>query len=1212
MPSDFVHLHLHTDYSLLDGACAISWSKLKPEEREGKVDIVTLAKEFEMPAVAITDHGVLGGAVEFQNAFQDTGIKPIVGTETYISPTTRTDRRPEIPHIKGYHLILLAENNEGYENLCRVISEAHTNGFYYKPRVDKEFLAAHSKGLIALSACIQGEVANRILYENYAAARKALQEYVDIFGKENFFLEVMDHGMEEQKKINREFVKLSRESGIPLVATNDVHYLKKEHARPHDLMLCIQTHATYEEARRMRMSSDEFYFKNADEMKLLFQEIPEAVTNTLRIAERCEVKIEYKNHYPVYHVPEGTTQTDMLRELCIKGFPKRYGYDPLHPDKAHEEDAKLKLERMDYELGIIHKTNYDSYFLVVWDFINAAKETGIPVGPGRGSGAGSLVAFLTGITDIDPIRYKLFFERFLNPDRVSPPDFDIDFCERRREEVIQYVTRKYGKDCVSQIGTYGTLKAKNAIKDIARVLGRTPSEGDKITKRIPNDPKMTLAKAIKESSELQELIRQEPWVQEIFNEAKPLEGLNRNMGIHAAGVIICDHPLAGVIPLGRGANNEVITQYTAPLCEEVGLLKMDFLGLRTLTVIDDTLRNIKKSRGIDLDLDKIPLDDPATFQLLNNGDTIAVFQLESGGMQDLCRKFKVESIDHISALLAIYRPGPMEFIPDFVSRKVQGRQIEYDHPLMEPILNETYGIMLYQEQIMQVVQALAGFSLGQADILRRAIGKKKIKDMEYQHAKFVEGCAKTNRIDGKLADQIWEKIKKFAGYGFNKSHSAAYAVISYQTAYLKANYKPEFFAAVLSSELDKADKITFLINACRESGIQILPPDVNRSDVNFTVDNGAIRFGLGAIKGFGQNASQAILEARAREGDFKSLSDLLERTGGVLNTKSSENLIRAGAMDSFGLKRSQLVAIIESSIQSANSRRRDKEMGQGNLFDMLADFEDSGFGDVPPPDIPEFSESEILAREKELLGFYVSGHPIAKYAEYFKAFSTQSVAKITEGAGDVGVRVGGMIKSVARKISKKDNRLFGILQFEDLTASIEVLAYSRTYESCKELIHRDEVNRQTKNEGGSLPDVTPVFVIGLTRKADEASPVSITAEKIIPLDEALEKYSEELHIHLNESSDEPARLKDLLKLIGKHPGTKTRLILCIRTLTGGNVFIEASARYRVKVTQELLQSIQNLFGEKRWRVKTDDTVPSPRAKFERPAWKEAQESESQN
>lgn len=1254
MAVEFVHLHVHTDYSLLDGACAISWAKLK--DSEGKYDLVKMAKLHEMKAVAITDHGVMGGCLEFHNSMKKEGIKPIIGCETYIAPNSRFEKNIDVPNIRGFHLILLAKNQVGYHNLCHLISEAHTNGYYYKPRIDKEFLAAHVEGLIGMSACLQGEIDVAALNGGHDAARKVLGEYLDIFGKDNFYLEVMDHGIQEQKMVNRELIALSKECNVPLVATNDVHYLRKEDHVPHEIMLCIQTRTTMDDPRRMRMDSAEFYFKSGEEMMAVWgTEAPEAIKNTLEVAERCDVTIGYENHYPEYQTPESFNVTlDMeairkesateieaehqadfekkkekdpeaefkplsddkradlterrvvmkkaaayLRHVCLYGtgensvcgYVKKYGYDPMNPPEDKKEDAKRNLERMDYELSVITKTKYPSYFLCVWDFINWAKEHGIPVGPGRGSGAGSIVAYLSGITNIDPMKYDLLFERFLNPDRVSPPDFDTDFCERHRQDVIDYVIGKYGANSVSQIGTYGTLKAKAVIKDVARALSRSPADGNMITKLVPDDPKMTLAKAIKESPDLDALIKREDWVKKVFDIAAPIEQLNRQMGIHACGVIICNQPLANLVPLGRGAHDEVITQYVAPLCESVGLLKMDFLGLRTLTVIQDACDNVLRNRGIKLDMDAVPLDDQKTFDLLNNGDTVAVFQLESGGMQDLCRKFGVENIKHIIALVAIYRPGPMQFIDLFVGRKKGTIPLEYDHPLMEQFLKETYGIMLYQEQIMQVVQILAGFSLGQADILRRAIGKKKIKDMEAQHDKFVAGCAATNNIPAEQAEKIWENIKKFADYGFNKSHSAAYAIMSYRTAYLKANYRPEFMAAVLTSELSNASKLAFLINECRTSGIPILPPDVNTSKVNFTVDKNAIRFGLGAIKGFGQGASESIIEAQ-KDGPFKSVADLVERTEGI-NAKGLEALIRCGALDSTGLKRSQLLAIIEPSITSANNRKRDKAVGQGSLFDMVPDFEDN-FASVPVPDIPELDQSEMLADEKQLLGFYVSGHPLSKYKSVIDTFSTATVSDAVQMPGDIGIKLGGMLVGVAKKFTKSENKPFAIFQMEDLTGVVECVCYNKTFEKCGQYL-----------EEGAL-----VFVEAITKRQEENAPAALMVENVIPLANTMEIHSEQFHIRLKEAEISVETFPKIMELVKKYPG-KVPLVLCITTEDGKAVFIDTAPQYSVTVTAGLLEELSLLLGDGHYKIKPSDKVPVVKPRFNRAEWaqKEAEKGE---
>ncbi|MBQ9771691.1 MAG: DNA polymerase III subunit alpha [Lentisphaeria bacterium] len=1186
----FVHLHVHTDYSLLDGASPISWAtRIKDKEvLKTKTDLVKMCLENNAPACAITDHGIMGGCIEFYETMTSAGVKPIIGCEVYVAPGSRFSHDNLEPHIRGYHLVLLATNQVGYVNLCKIVSDAQLKGFYYKPRTDKEFLAAHSEGLIALSACVQGEVPRTFLDRGEEASRKALSQYLDIFGKENFFLEVQYHGIEEQKKANAQLVKLSKEFEIPLVATNDIHYLRKEHARAQDILLCISTRSKLSDTDRMTMMDhQEFYYKTYDEMYSIFgTEIPEALPNTLRVAERCNFKFlidkDMENHYPVYKVPENTTQAEVLRQICIDNVERCYGFKLNDHAPEHDEMAETIRKRMDYELDVIIKTKYPSYFLVVWDFINAARKKGIPVGLGRGSGAGSLVAYLTGITNIDPIRYRLLFERFLNPERVSPPDFDIDFCERRREEVIEYVREKYGRDSVAQIATYGALKAKNVIKDCARVLGCPLSTGDRMTKILPNDPKLTLGKAIKEVPEFKDLLEKDAEAKQIYDEALPVEGLNRTTGIHACGVIIGDMPLDNVVPLQRSPEGTPVVQFIAHPCEQLGLLKMDFLGLRTLTVLSDAVANIKRNRGIDVDLDRIPLDDPKTYELLNRGDTVAVFQLESGGMQALCRTFVVETIEHIIALLAIYRPGPMEFIPTFVACKKGLQAIEYDHPTMEPILKETYGIMLYQEQIMEVVQKVAGFTLGHADIVRRAIGKKKLDIMEKERINFIKGCKEVNDIDEALADQIWAKINKFAGYGFNKSHSAAYGMVSYRTAYLKANYPQEFMAAVLTSELGNAEKVTFLINACKAMGIKVLPPNVNKSDTHFSVDGDNIVFGLGAIKGLGEGAANAIISDRDANGPYKDMPDLLERVGDSLNSRAIESLVRCGAFDFTGYRRSQMIATIQDAIACAASRRKDKESGQTSLFDMLGGDEAEEFNSIAMPDIEELDFSEMLKDEKHLLGFYISGHPAQKYQEIIESYSTMNAAQIQEkGENDQGVKLGGLIKSVQKKISKKNNKMFAIVEVEDMTGSVEGMLFGEAYDQAQGLLAAD----------------TPVFVTAVIRRGDEENaPASLTIRSITPLEQVMQTSTEQIHIHVYELDSKPGLMQDLRTLLKKHNGT-VPVVLCVCTANGRAAFVELPEEFNVAASPELLKDLKELLGGPNYKIKANMEVPKPKPRY---------------
>lgn len=1172
MASDFVHLHLHTHYSLLDGACTVK-------------GLIEQAKLYDMPAVAMTDHGYMGGTQDMYQNFTKAGLKPIIGCEAYVSPTTRFDRNPSNPRIRGYHLVLLAKNMDGYHSLCKLLSEAYINGMYYKPRIDKEILQQYHEGLIALSACIGGEVPSAVLNDDMAEAERLIGEYCEIMGRDNFYLELMDHGMPEERKVNRALVEFSRKLDLPLVATNDVHYLKKEHAKAHEIMLCIQTQAKLDDPKHFRFSAPEFYFKSPEEMKALFKELPEAITNTRAVAERCEIEFKYAphvNHYPVFNIPDpAVSEKEYLRNFCIEGIKQRYGFDPRSENLT--DFQKTVVERMDYELNIIDGSKYCSYFLVVSDFIRYAKSQDIPVGPGRGSGAGSLVAYATGITDIEPLRFNLLFERFLNPERVSPPDFDIDFCEQRRGEVIDYVRNKYGHDSVAQICTYGTLKAKAVIKDVARVLGHDFEHGDRITKLIPADPKMTLAKARKESKELNELIEKEDWVKEIFSYAEVLEGINRQLGIHAAGVIIGDQRLDNLVPLARGAKNEIITEFPSVPCEELGLLKMDFLGLRTLTIIHNAVNLIRKSRGFHLDISNIPLDDPKTYELLNRGDTVAVFQLESTGMQNLCRQFGVETIEHIIALLAIYRPGPMQFIPQFIARKRGDEEIVYENPKMEPLLKETYGIMLYQEQIMQVVQVLAGFSLGGADILRRAIGKKKADVLAQQKAKFVAGCAEHSGINEAVANAIWDKIEMFAGYGFNKSHSAAYAIVAYRTAYLKANYPVEFMAAMLTSELDNAEEIAFLINACREMHIKVLPPDVNASDISFGVSNGSIVFGLGAIKGVGEAAAGRIIEARESEGAFKDFTDFCERCGDALNSRMIEHLTRAGAFDSLGLRRSQILAIAEPTMSYAAGRIKDRQSGQGSLFDLLDDGDKAEICTIPVPDIPEFDPDEILKSEKELLGFYVTGHPLARYAELINTMSTLKLRNLDQLGDNVGVRIGGMIKSVQKKYSKNNNKPFMVLTLEDLDHSAECMIYERGIE-------------RLEQSGIELTPEMPIFIEALSSRRDESEKPRLIIENVVTMQQAPELYTEELLLYLYEKNTDAALLDHLKALCLEYRG-ETRVILCVSCPEPQErvVFVEVRA-FTVRVCFELLERLTSLLGEQCYKLKPNKKVPEARAR----------------
>ena len=1027
MPADsFVHLHLHTEYSLLDGAVRMK-------------QLMQKAAEMKMPAVAITDHGNLHGAIEFYQAATEAGIKPIIGVEAYMAPGAIKDR-PNSMRDAAFHFTLLARDETGYRNLVRLMSIAHLEGMHYKPRIDKELLAQHCEGLIGMSACLKGEINMAIQAGQMAKARSSAATFRDILGAENFFLELHDHGIEAQQRCNAFLPQIAQEFGLGLVAANDVHFLERAHHEAHDVMICIGTGKMVHDEKRMRYVP-ELYFKSPNEMRDVFSDKPEALSNTIAIAERCNLRLEFgTSKFPEYEPPAGKTRVQYVRDLCEAGLRKRYGERAV-------SDPELRA-RLNKELDVLEKTGFVSYFLIVWDFIHFAKQRGIPVGPGRGSAAGSLVAYVLEITDIDPLQFGLLFERFLNPERVSPPDIDVDFCESRRGEVLEYVRRKYGERRVSQIITFGKLKAKSVVRDVGRVIGLSYGEADRIAKMIPNELNITLAQAAEKTPELKKAIQTEPATRQLWEYANVLEGLSRNAGVHAAGVVIGDRDLSEYVPLCRDSKgSEVVTQYAMNPLNDLGLLKMDFLGLKTLTVIADTIALIHQ-REPEFSLANIPLDDAAAFALFNRGETIGLFQMESGGMTSVSRQLDVQKLDDIMALIALYRPGPMDLIGDYIQRKKGLKRIRYEHPLLEEICADTYGVMIYQEQVMAAANRLAGYSLGQSDLLRRAMGKKNKEKMAAERANFITGCAKTNNIPEKKANAIFDLLEKFAGYGFNKSHSAAYGVISYQTAYLKARYPVEFMAGLLSNEINNTDKIAVFVGECKRMGIPILPPDMNRSGLKFIPESvpneerNAIRYGLAAIKNVGEGAMAAAIAERERGGDFSSLEDFCSRVDSrIANRKSIESLVKAGAFDFLARARDELFACIEETLLSASAAHRDRAAGQVSLFDELS---------APAVrrrdrEYERWSERAKLAFEKELLGFYVTGHPLDDYAHLFASGKYQTIASLGELDDRAGFTIAGAIAQVDRKFTKKEGKPFAVVFLEDLTGTIEVVLWNETY-----------------------------------------------------------------------------------------------------------------------------------------------------------------------
>ena len=1182
--ADFVHLHLHTEYSLLDGACRLD-------------RLVGKAYELKFSSLAITDHGAMHGAIEFYQAARAKGIKPIIGCEVYVAPGSRLERKKSEGE-KYHHLGLLAKDETGYKNLIKLTTAAHLEGFYYKPRIDKEILAAHSEGLIAMSGCLASEIPDCIMKDQLDKARDAVDFFKQTLGAENFFLELQNHGIPEQAKVNSHLIKWSKEFGLKLVATNDVHYINKSDSHAHDCLVCIGTQDLLSNPKRMSASyvPEQFFLRSAEEMKARFAEVPEAVTNTLEVAEKCNLEIKFPKatqdlHYPVFHPPEHFTREGYLRKLIADGLRKRYGIharaegenfivekidDPkllptFSKDITEAAAVKTLIDRLQLEMKVIEKTGFLSYFLIVADFIRYGHEHGIAC-VARGSAAGSLVIYLLEIANVDPIRYGLLFERFLNPERVNPPDIDIDFADDRRADVIKYVSEKYGKDSVAQIITFGTMGAKSVVRDVARVMGLPYGDGDRLAKLIPFDLKMTLEKALKQSPELKEAYQNEDVTRELIDTALILEDIARNASVHAAGVVIGDQPLVNLLPLKQDEDGALVTQYSMNPVGDLGLLKMDFLGLKTLTVIRNTCEMVRRMQGIEVPIESLPLDDAKTYDLLNKAETLGIFQLESGGMRDLCRKFQISSVEHITALIALYRPGPMELIPEFIKRRHGEIEIKYEHPLLEQISKETYGILIYQEQVMQATQLLAGFTLGAADILRRAMGKKKVEEMQQQREKFVKGCAEKNKIPKAKADQIFDLLEKFAGYGFNKSHAAAYAIVAYQTAYLKANYPVEFFCAMMTNDMANTEKLSEYIAEAREFGIEVLQPDVNESEMFFAParEGKAIRFGLVAIKNVGEAAVEAILKARKENGNFKSLSELCERVDGrSLARKTIEALVKTGACDSFGQTRATLFAQIERTLSRAASILSDKQKGQSSLFGALEE-------KAPPmpeaiSNLPEWPQHELLAHEKELLGFYVTGHPLTPFVPILEKYMLTNTVKLSQLPNRSLTRIGGMISAVTHGFSKKSGKPYSMVTLEDLEGSVQLLVMNE-HEKFRPLL---EINKA-------------ILVIGEVSTGEDKP--KIFPQEILPLEDAPKKFTKQVHLRLHTAHLKPEQLNAVTELVAAHPG-KCPLLLCFMQPGGGIVFMDTSERFSVTPSLKLQHEADAHFGEETYYAKVDMTLP---------------------
>ena len=1065
----FVHLHCHTDYSLLDGACDIK-------------KLMKIVAEQKMPAVAMTDHGNLFGAVDFYNEAHHQGVHPVIGCEVYVS---QRGHKTRAENDRYNHLVLLCESQEGYKNLINLVSTGYLDGFYYKPRIDKDLLARHSKGLIAMSACLRGDINETLLADKYADAKRMAHEYSDLFGKNNFFLEMQDHGLDQDKLLMPQVRRLSADTDIPLVVTNDAHYLSYDDVRAHEILLCIQTGKTMSDPNRMRFSTPDFFVKSRAEMMKLFGEVEHALDITWDIAQRCHVKLEkVKDPFPRFDVPEGHSADTYFAWVAREGFEKRRPHlEWLRQQGRLKFDLPDYVERLDREIQMIQQMQFSGYFLIVWDFIRYAKSKRIPVGPGRGSAAGSLVGYAMEITDVDPLQYGLLFERFLNPERISMPDIDVDFCTNRRGEVIQYVTEKYGREQVAQIITFGTLATKAAIKDVGRVLDMSFADVDRISKLVPKQLNISLKEAI-EDPELKEAAARDPRIKEVLDISMKLEGTARNCGVHAAGVVISSVPLRELVPLYVTNKNEIVTQYEMGGLEKLGLLKMDFLGLTTLTIIDEALKLIKKYKGKDIVIDELPLDDKETYEkIFSNGFTSGVFQFESEGMKDILRRYQPDRVEDLCALNALYRPGPIQggMIPDFIDRKHGRKPVAYEVPELKQILEETYGVILYQEQVMQISNLLAGYSLGDADILRRAMGKKKVEEMAKQRERFVKGAVERGFPEKKIA-KIFDLMEQFAGYGFNKSHSAAYAYLAYVTAYLKAHYAVEFMSALLTSESGNTDKVVKYINECREMGIRVLPPDVNHSDLNFTPTGNEIRFGLGAIKNVGHGAVEAIEVARREGGAFRTIFDFCERVSlGAVNRRVIESLIKAGAMDSLNGNRAQLTEAIDRAMEMGLRALRDREMGQAGLFGFVDEEEKHEY---PLANLPPWTSQQMLAGEKEMLGIYVSGHPLDNFADKVGDLASHSTDKLEEVQKGVVISLCGLLTGIQRRTSR-EGKHWAQMKFDDGRGALDAMLFSTRYEDLLPYLKEDAA-----------------VLMKATVMREEDSPPKLNVQDITPLEDA--------------------------------------------------------------------------------------------------------------